>query len=256
MTPPSSNRSSGAACPTSGLSRSGWRGWRCRPGYAGSWPPARNWACCARRSGPSRGSWSPGFGCPAMPRATRRARSGRTTRCAAARPTWWWGGRSPRPAIRWQRIGVWPKRSARGYQSAHEAHPMHHRCAARDGAARRGAGHAPRGRRARQAAGPAHDPQALVGQSASIVLQIPGADPSSPLGRAQAVELLRRYLRPVEERGLDVTVIREVEPGRGFVELTRRYVVAGTTELRHETLFLGFRLQGARWALTELRSAP
>ena len=102
----------------------------------------------------------------------------------------------------------------------------------------------------------AHDPQALVGQSSNLVLQIPGADPSSPLGRAQAVELLRRYLRPVEERGLDVTMIREVEPGKGFVELTRRYVVAGTTELRRETLFLGFRLQGGRWALAELRSAP
>jgi hypothetical protein len=102
----------------------------------------------------------------------------------------------------------------------------------------------------------AHDPQALVGQSPSIVLQIPGADPSSPLGRAQAVELLRRYLRAVEERGLDVTVIREVEPGKGFVELTRRYVVAGTTELRRETLFLGFRLLAGRWGLVEVRSAP
>lgn len=102
----------------------------------------------------------------------------------------------------------------------------------------------------------AHNPQALVGQSPSLVLQIPGADPSSPVGRAQAVELLRRYLRPVEERGLDVAVIREVEPGKGFVELTRRYVVAGTTELRRETLFLGFRLQDGRWALAELRSAP
>ena len=102
----------------------------------------------------------------------------------------------------------------------------------------------------------AHDPQALVGQSSNLVLQIPGADPSSPLGRAQAVELLRRYLRPVEERGLDVTVIREVEPGKGFVELTRRYVVAGTTELRRETLFLGFRLLSGRWGLVELRSAP
>jgi hypothetical protein len=102
----------------------------------------------------------------------------------------------------------------------------------------------------------AHDPQALVGQSSNLVLQIPGADPSSPLGRAQAIELLRRYLRPVEERGLDVTVIRVVEPGKGFVELARRYVVTGTTELRRETLFLGFRLQGGRWALAELRSAP
>ena len=102
----------------------------------------------------------------------------------------------------------------------------------------------------------AHDPQALVGQSPSIVLQIPGADPSSPLGRAQAVELLRRYMRPVEERGLDVTVVREVEPGKGVVELTRRYVVVGTTELRRETLFLGFRLDSGQWVLAELRSAP
>jgi hypothetical protein len=102
----------------------------------------------------------------------------------------------------------------------------------------------------------AHDVQALVGASSSLVLQIPGADPSSPLGRAQAAELLRRYLRPAEERGIDVTAIREVEAGKGFVELTRRYVVVGTTELRRETLFLGFRLQGGRWALAELRTAP
>ncbi|HEV8266107.1 MAG TPA: hypothetical protein VGQ06_14255 [Gemmatimonadales bacterium] len=101
-----------------------------------------------------------------------------------------------------------------------------------------------------------HDPQALVGQSPSLALQIPGADPSSPLGRQQAVELLQRYLRRAEERGLDVTVIREVEPGKGFVELTRRYVVVGTSELRRETVFLGFRLRGGRWVLAELRSTP
>ena len=102
----------------------------------------------------------------------------------------------------------------------------------------------------------AHDAQALVGQSSSLVLQIPGADPSSPLGRSQAIELLRRYLRPAEERGLDVTALREVEAGKGFVELTRRYVVAGTTELRRETLFLGYRLMDGQWRLAELRSAP
>lgn len=102
----------------------------------------------------------------------------------------------------------------------------------------------------------AHDAQALVGQSSNIVLQIPGADPSSPLGRSQAIELLRRYLRPAEERGLDVTAIREVEPGKGFVELARRYVVAGTTELRRETLFLGYRKMDGEWRLAELRSAP
>ena len=110
-------------------------------------------------------------------------------------------------------------------------------------------------RRAQQALS-AHNAEALVGSSSNVVLQIPGADPSSPLGRSQAIELLRRYFRPAEERGLDVTAIREVEPGKGFVELTRRYVVAGTTELQRETLFLGFRLQGGRWALAELRTAP
>ena len=67
---------------------------------------------------------------------------------------------------------------------------------------------------------------------------------------------MRRYLRPAEERGLDVTTIREVEPGKGFIELTRRYVVSGTTELRHETLYLGYRLLDGVWRLVELRSAP
>ena len=102
----------------------------------------------------------------------------------------------------------------------------------------------------------AHNPAALVGPSSTLVLEIPGADPSSPLGRPQAIELLRRYFRPAEERGLDVTTIREVEPGKGFVELARRYVVTGTAELRHETLFLGYRLMDREWRLVELRSAP
>lgn len=107
-----------------------------------------------------------------------------------------------------------------------------------------------------KAAWSAHDPLALVGPSSTLVLEIPGADPSSPLGRSQAIELLRRYFRPAQERGLDVTAIREVEPGKGFVELARRYVVTGTAELRRETLFLGYRLIGREWRLVELRSAP
>src|SRR2546421_3109370 len=100
----------------------------------------------------------------------------------------------------------------------------------------------------------AHDAQALVGQSSNLLLQIPGADPSSPLGRAQAVELLGRYLRGAEERGLDITVIREVEPGKGFVELTRRYVVSGTAEARRGTVFLWGGLEREGWRLAATRS--
>jgi len=102
----------------------------------------------------------------------------------------------------------------------------------------------------------AHNVQAVVGQSASVVLQIPGADPSAAVDRAQAIELLRRHLRAGAERGLRVSAVREVEPGRGYVELDRRYVVAGTSDERRETIFLGFRKPGQEWMLAELRSAP
>jgi len=101
-----------------------------------------------------------------------------------------------------------------------------------------------------------HDARGVVGQSASILLQIPGADPSSPLGRSQAVELLRRYLRSVVECSVAVKTVREVETGKGFVELERRYQVVGTTDERRETVFLGFRRAGDSWVLAELRTAP
>jgi hypothetical protein len=101
-----------------------------------------------------------------------------------------------------------------------------------------------------------HDVQGVVGQSSSVVLQIPGADPSAPVDRAQAIELLRRHLRAGAERGLRVSAVREVEPGRGYAELDRRYVVAGTSDERRETIFLGFRKPGREWMLSELRSAP
>ena len=102
----------------------------------------------------------------------------------------------------------------------------------------------------------AHDVQAIVGQSPRVVLQIPGADPSAPVERAQAVELLRRHLQRMVERALAVGAVREVEPGHGYVELDRRYVVAGTSDERRETIFLRFRRPGADWLLAELRSAP
>jgi ketosteroid isomerase-like protein len=99
----------------------------------------------------------------------------------------------------------------------------------------------------------AHDVDALVAHTPSLVLQIPGADPSSPLVRAQAAELLKRYFRPAEERAVEVRTVREVEPGRGFVELERRYVVSGTSDERRETVFLGFQFRYGRWVLAELR---
>lgn len=101
----------------------------------------------------------------------------------------------------------------------------------------------------------AHDAVALVRQSGNMVFQLPGAAPSSPLDRAQAAELLRRHWRTAVERSLTVQAVREVEPGKGYVELDRRYVVAGTADERRETVFLGFRKAGGNWLLVEVRAA-
>lgn len=101
----------------------------------------------------------------------------------------------------------------------------------------------------------AHDPAALVGRSSAVVLQIPGADPSAALGRAQAIELLRRHFHSASERRVQVAAAREVEAGRGVVELERHYVVRGTTDERRETVFLGFRLIQGEWVLSEVRTA-
>lgn len=100
----------------------------------------------------------------------------------------------------------------------------------------------------------AHDVAGLVGGSSGIVLQIAGAAPSSPVGRAQAEELLRRYLATGTEVAVTIVTVRAVEAARGFVELERRYVVRGTTDPRRETVFLGFRRVGERWELSEVRS--
>jgi hypothetical protein len=102
----------------------------------------------------------------------------------------------------------------------------------------------------------AHDPAALFVGSPGVILQIPGADPSAAMGRDQAAELLARYLRTAVELGVDIAVAREVEDGRGYVELVRRYAIAGTAEERRETVFVGLRRLGDRWAVVELRAGP
>jgi hypothetical protein len=101
-----------------------------------------------------------------------------------------------------------------------------------------------------------HNPAALFEGSPGVILQIPGADPSAAMGRGQAAELLARYLRTAVEQGVDITVAREVEEGRGYVELVRRYTIARTAEERRETVFLGLRRLGNRWAVVELRAGP
>ncbi len=99
----------------------------------------------------------------------------------------------------------------------------------------------------------AHDALGLVAGSPRLLIQLPGSDPSAALGPAQAAALLTDFLAPAQEVETVVRAAREVEPGRGYVELQRRYRVAGTQEIRSQSLLLGYRLGRAGWSLVELR---
>lgn len=98
-----------------------------------------------------------------------------------------------------------------------------------------------------------HDASALVANSPRLVVRLPGADPSGALGQAQAAALLRDFLAPAQEVETAVRSAQEVEPGRGYVELQRKYKVAGTQEVRSQTLLLAYRRGSDGWILVELR---
>ena len=99
----------------------------------------------------------------------------------------------------------------------------------------------------------AHDAAGLVAGSPRLLVQLPGADPSAALPPGQAAALLADFLASAQEVETVVRAAREVEPGRGYVELQRRYRVAGTQEVRVQSLLLGYRLSRAGWSLVELR---
>ena len=99
----------------------------------------------------------------------------------------------------------------------------------------------------------AHDAKALVAESPRLLVQLPGADPSIALGPEQAAALLSDFMVQGEEVETLVRAAREVEAGRGYVELQRRYRVAGTQDVRQQSLLLGYRLGKEGWRLVELR---
>ena len=99
----------------------------------------------------------------------------------------------------------------------------------------------------------AHDARALVAEAPRLLVQLPGADPSIALGPAQAAALLGDYMVQGEEVETVVRAAKEVEPGRGYVELQRRYRIAGTQDVRTQSLLLGYRLLSTGWRLVELR---
>jgi hypothetical protein len=99
----------------------------------------------------------------------------------------------------------------------------------------------------------AHAAATLVANSPRLLIQLPGADPSVALGPEQAAALLADFVAPAQEVETVVRAAREVEPGRGYVELQRQYRVAGTQNVRVQILLLGYRLDETGWTLVEFR---
>jgi hypothetical protein len=98
-----------------------------------------------------------------------------------------------------------------------------------------------------------HDARGLVADAPRLLVQLPGADPSIALGPAQAAALLTDFMVQGQEVETVVRAAKEVEPGRGYVELLRRYRIAGTEDVRTQSLLLGYRLLRTGWRLVELR---
>ena len=98
-----------------------------------------------------------------------------------------------------------------------------------------------------------HDARALVAEAPRLLVQLPGADPSIALGPAQAAALLADFMVQGQEVETVIRAAKEVEPGRGYVELQRRYRIAGTQDVRTQSLLLGYRLLRTGWRLVELR---
>ena len=97
------------------------------------------------------------------------------------------------------------------------------------------------------------DAAGLVARSPQLVIQLPGADPSAPVQRSQASKLLRDFFERAEEVEIVLYDAREMEDGRGLVELRRRYRVRGTQDVREQLLLLSYRRSGKSWTLVELR---
>jgi hypothetical protein len=101
-----------------------------------------------------------------------------------------------------------------------------------------------------------HRVRDLVEGSDTVRLRIPGVAASPAVRPGQAIRLLEDYVGVAEELGLDLRGTRHVADDHAYAELSRRYRVRGTAEVREETVFLGFRKFSGRWALREVRIAP
>lgn len=102
----------------------------------------------------------------------------------------------------------------------------------------------------------AHDYPGVVASSDTVRLQLPGVGRAAAVRPSHAARVLREYLDSANEIAFELRNYREVSEGHTYAQMTRRYVVRGTSDERLETVFLGFRVVDGAWSLREIRVTP
>jgi len=102
----------------------------------------------------------------------------------------------------------------------------------------------------------AHDVRGLVAHSDTVRLRLPGVAASAATRPGQAARLLEEYLSAATEQEFTLRELRYVQADHAYAELSRRYAVKGTADVREEMVFLGFRQVNGQWRLREVRIAP
>jgi hypothetical protein len=102
----------------------------------------------------------------------------------------------------------------------------------------------------------AHDVRGLVAHSDTVRLRLPGVAASAATRPGQAARLLEEYLSAATEETFTLRELRYVQADHAYAELSRRYSVRGTADVREETVFLGLRQVSGQWRLREVRIAP
>ncbi len=101
-----------------------------------------------------------------------------------------------------------------------------------------------------------HRVAVLVSNSDTVRLHLPGIAMSAALKPGQASKLLGEYLEGAEELEFELREVRQLADDHAYAEMSRVFVVKGTTEKRMETVFLGFRILAGEWSLREVRITP
>lgn len=101
-----------------------------------------------------------------------------------------------------------------------------------------------------------HDFSGIVSSSDTVRLQLPGIGRSPQVRPSQAAMVLKEYLKSANEIEFVLRNPRSVSDDHVYAQMTRRYVVQGTSDERVETVFLGFRRLDGKWYLREVRIAP